>query len=120
MIKITNPNGTSITVVPSSMKWSLQDVSAADSGRDTTGYMYKNMVTQKRKLELEFSGYTWHECSQLLKVINAEYFTVKYPDMLSETLETRTFYAGDRECPVYTWWDGQKIISKISVNFIER
>lgn len=113
------PN-TQITVTPSSMKWSLQDVSAADSGRDVTGYMYKNRVAQKVKLEFEFNGLTWSQVSTLLQIIDAEYFSVTYPDMKTGTVLTKTMYCGDRECPVWTWWDGQKIISTTSFNVIER
>lgn len=113
------PN-TQITITPSSMKWSLQDVSAADSGRDVTGLMYKNRVAQKVKLEFEFNGLTWSQVSTLLQIIDAEYFLVTYPDMKTGTVLTKTFYSGDRECPVWTWWDGQKIISTTSFNVIER
>lgn len=121
MITITNlSNNTSITVIPSAMTWSLNNVNAPDSGRDYTGYMYTNRVTQKRKLELEFSGFDWKEVSDLLKAINSEYCSVKYPDMLSGTMETRTFYAGDQEAPVYIWWNGQKICSTLKFNLIER
>lgn len=121
MITITNlTSGYSVTVTPSSFKWSLQDVSAADSGRNVEGTMYKNMITQKRKLELEFPARQWTEVSSLLQAVNSEYFTVRYPDMLSGTFETRTFYCGDREVPVYTWFDNQKVVSNITFNVIER
>lgn len=121
MITIKNlDTNVSITVIPSSMKWSLQDVSAADSGRDVTGYMYKNRVTKKRKLELEFNAIEWSECPALLAAVDSEYFTVEYPDMLSGTLETRTFYRGDVETPVYCWWTDKKILSTVSFNCIER
>ena len=102
------------------MKWSLQDVSAADSGRDATGFMYKNRVAQKVKLEFEFNGLTWTQVSTLLQIVDTEYFSVTYPDMKSGTVLTKQMYCGDRECPVYTWWDGQKIISTTSFNVIER
>ena len=109
-----------ITITPSSMKWSLQDVSAADSGRDVNGYMYKNRVTQKVKLEFEFNGLSWTQVSTLLQIIDAEYFLVTYPDMKSGTSLTKTMYCGDRECPVWTWFDDKKIISTTSFNCIER
>lgn len=121
MIKITNlDTNTSIEVVPSSMQWSLQDVSAADSGRDVNGYMYKNRVTKKRKLEFEFNGIEWSEAPAILKAVDSEYFTIEYPDMLSGTMETRTFYRGDIETPVWCWWTDKKILSKVSFNAIER
>lgn len=121
MITITNlDTNVSLTVVPSSMKWSLQDVSAADSGRDVTGKMYKNLVTKKRKLELEFNAIEWSECPDLLAAVDSEYFTVEYPDMLTGTMLTKTFYRGDVETPVYCWWTDKKILSTVSFNCIER
>lgn len=106
--------------MPSSLKWSLSDVSAADSGRDVAGTMYKNQVTKKRKLELEFSGRQWTDVSSILKAVDSEYFTIYYPDMLSGNMETRTFYCGDKEVPVYTWFNSQKYVSSITFNCIER
>ncbi len=119
MITFTSSNGT-ITVVPSAMKWSLQDISSADSGRDYTGLMWKNRIGQKRKLELTFTGYSHAKTAQLMQVVNAEYFDVTYPDMLSGVVETRTFYAGDRETEVFVWWDGNKVNSSVTFNVIER
>lgn len=120
MVKFTNSNGNSIEVVPSAMKWSLQDVSASNSGRDYTGKMYKNKITQKRKLEFEFNGWEWTAVSQILQVINTEYISVKYPDMMTGTVQTRTFYVGDRETDVYCWWEDSKVLSSLTFNVIER
>ncbi len=121
MITITNQNtNTSITVVPSKMTWSLMDVSAAESGRTYTGRMYKNRVTQKRKLQLEFAGTSWSETSAILQKVNSEYVTVTYPDMLTGSMRTSEFYVGDREAPVFVWWDGKKICSSVTFDLLER
>lgn len=118
-IKNLNTNQT-LTVVPAQMKWTLQDVSAADSGRDYRGVMHKNRVAQKRTLELEFTGLSLKEISPLLKVIDSEYIQVTYPDMYAGSEQTRTFYVGDREAQVYVWWDDKKVLSSTTFNFIEK
>ena len=123
MITITNlDNGQSITIAPSSFKWSRNRVSAADSGRDQGGTMYVNQVTQKVKLELTFNGLDWAKGSELLQCCDSEYITCTYPDMLTATYQTRTFYTGDREGEVFIWWDEDynKILSSLTFNFIER
>lgn len=121
MITITNlSNNKTITIAPSSFKWSRMRVSAADSGRDQTGTMYVNQVTQKVKLECEFTGLTWQQGSQLLQACDSEYVSVQYPDMLTGTMQTKTFYTGDREGDVYLWWSNKKILSSLTFNFIER
>ena len=63
---------------PSKLNWSLQDVSIGDSGRDDTGYMYKGRITQKRKLELEWSAVTPSVASTILNAFNPEYVNVRY------------------------------------------
>lgn len=133
MITFTGYDGSTLSITPSSMKWSLMDISAADSGRGADGTMWKNRVCMKRKLEFEFNGLTWAEVAPLIRIVSGtdangnflnttyhgQYFYVTYPDMLTGTTQTRTFYVGDRECPVYTWWDNQKVISTVSFNCIE-
>ena len=117
MLKV---NGTSLPC-PASFQWSLQDISASDAGRTQDGQMQKMLVTQKRKLVVEWSFKDWSEAATILQTVNAsEYLSVEYPDMLSGTYETRTFYVGDRTVPVKLWWINRKLVEKVSFDFIER
>lgn len=105
---------------PSAYEWSLQDVSAGESGRTDDALMHKNRVAQKRKLKVEWVGKNWEETSTILKSVQKEYLQVRYPDMLSGEYETRIFYVGDRTTPVKFWFTKRKLIEKISFDFIER
>ena len=116
MIKV---NGVDLPC-PSSYEWGLQDVSAGESGRTDDAVMHKNRVDQKRKLKLEWVGKTWKETAEIMQAVNPEYISVRYPDMMTGTYQTRTFYVGDRTAPVKFWWTGRKMIEKISLDFIER
>ena len=116
----TSAGATLLTVVPSSMKYDLYSVNAANSGRTTTGKMFTNRVTQKRKLELSFNAKTWSEVAQILTAVNAEYFKVTYPDMLTGANRTMDCYRGDVGMSVYTWWDNQKMLTDITLSLIER
>lgn len=109
----------SVNVTPSGYKWSINSVNSSNSGRDTSGTMYPNIVTQKRKLELEFKGLTWRECANILQAVNSEHISVTYPDLLDFQTETRTFYSGDREMEAYTWWNGHEICASMTFNLIE-
>ena len=106
---------------PSAYTWGLQDVSSPDAGRTQDAVMHKERVAQKVKLELEWSGLTWAETAVIMTAFNPEYISVKYPDMLSGQMETKTFYTGDKSAPVKQWFNdaGEKIIDKISFNIIE-
>lgn len=105
---------------PSKLQWGLQDVSIGDSGRDDTGYMYKGRVTQKVKLEIEWSAVTPSVASTILNAFNPEYITVRYFDPKENAWQLKTFYAGDRTASTKIWTVDSKIYESISFNIIER
>lgn len=105
---------------PSSMTWSLQDVSAGDAGRTQSGLMYKQRITQKRKLALSWDGVDSATASIILKAFNNEYIKVTYPDAMEGAVRTKTFYVGDRSAPVYMYTANKKLYQNISFDIIER
>lgn len=85
---------------PSSFEWGMIDVSASDSGRTQDAQMHKNRIAQKRQLKLSWSGTDTARTARILQMVNPEYIRVTYPDAMSGTDETRTFYVGDRSAPI--------------------
>ena len=85
-------NGTEFK--PSAMSIGIQDVSASDAGRDQSGTMHKMLITQKRKIELEWWCPSPQLTKQILSAVNSEYFSVQYTDPLTNTLVTKTMYVG--------------------------
>ena len=104
--------------IPSKYKYSLQDVSLPDAGRDEAGYMHKLRITQKVKLELEWVGKKDAEVSEILNAFNAEYLQVNYKDAKLGTYVTKTFYVGDRSTPMYN--STLDIWENVAFNIIER
>ena len=104
---------------PSKFGWSLQDVSAADSGRTQDGFMHKKRVTQKEKIALEWLGCTPEDAATILSAFNPEYFNVTYRCPLSNTIVTKEFYRGDASAPYYWWVDGGRH-ENVAFNIIER
>lgn len=112
-------NGTAIKT-PSSFSWGLQDVSDSASGRTQDALMHKNRVAQKRKISLAWSNPTKDETAAILQAFNLEYINVTYPDAMSGTDETRTFYVGDRSAPMKMWTVNNKRYSQVSFDIVER
>lgn len=104
--------------VPSKYKYSLQDVSEPDAGRDEAGYMHKLRIVQKVKLELEWVGKKDAEVSEILTAFNPEYLQITYKDAKSGTYLTKTFYVGDRSAPMYN--SKLDIWENVAFNVIER
>lgn len=105
---------------PSSFDWSLQDVSAAESGRTDDSLMHKNRVAQKRKIALTWSELTPEQTSTVLQAFNPEYISVYYWDAMAGAYQTRTFYVGDRKAPVHYWFSHNKRFETVSFDIIER
>lgn len=104
---------------PASFSWGLQDISASESGRTDDTIMHKNRVGQKRKIGLQWNVKDRATTAQILQAFNPEYISVTYPDAMSGTDETRTFYVGDRSAPVKYWWVGKQLYESISFDIIE-
>lgn len=110
---------------PSSLEWGLQDVSASDAGRvhDANATMYKMLITQKRKLKLEWLNPEMGVAGQILRMVNHEYFYVRYWDVMADQLQTRCFYVGDRSAP-FRWYGlsrpDSKRLTKLTFDLIER
>lgn len=107
---------------PSEYTWGLSDSSASDAGRvqDGNDTMYKNRTSQKRKLTLKWNAPSPEKTSQILKMFNPEYISVQYLDAMSNQVETRTFYVGDRSAPLTCYTVNHKIYSSVSFDIIER
>lgn len=104
---------------PSSFEWGMIDVSASDSGRTQDAQMHKNRIAQKRQLKLSWSGTDTARTAKILQMVNPEYIRVTYPDAMSGTDETRTFYVGDRSAPIKIWTINNKRYETLSFDLIE-
>ena len=104
---------------PSTFEWGMIDVSASDSGRTQDGKMHKNRIAQKRQIKLSWSGTDKARTAKILQMVNPEYIRVTYPDAMSGTDETRTFYVGDRTAPIKIWTVGNKRYEVLSFPLIE-
>lgn len=104
---------------PSSLQWGIQSVSDSNAGRTTDGLMHVNLITRKRKIELEWTGVSFVVASEILHAVNPETFNVTYLDALTNTRLTKKFYVGDRTAMVYSYTDGYKRYQNVAFNIIE-
>ena len=105
---------------PAALSWGLEDITAGDSGRTEDAVMHKNRITQKRKISLSWNNPTQEETAVIPQAFNPEYIKLTYPDAMSGTDRTGTFYVTDRSAPVKIWTVGTKRYSSVSFDLIER
>lgn len=113
---------------PSSMNWSIQDVSDKDTGRTMDAKMHKKLVAAKRKLELSWPAANTSDAAIILQAFDStksEFFSVTYWDAMDGKMETRRFYRGDANAPVLMWVENypgtgkRHLYQSIKFNIIE-
>lgn len=107
---------------PSSFSWSLMDLSSEDgTGRTLAGTATKDVVSQKRKLSIAWNNIGKDDAEAILKQVNSKvFFSVTYPDAMTGTNLTKTFYIGDRKAEMKIWSPTKKIYKTLSFDFIEK
>lgn len=105
---------------PSEFTWGQADISASDSGRTEDTIMHKNRVGTKRQLHLGWQNKDPATTATILQAFEPEYVSITYPDALTGTTLTKTFYTGDKSAPVRYWTAGLKRYQTISFDVIER
>lgn len=109
--------GTTIKT-PSSLQVDISDIDG-EAYRSANGTMIRDRIAVKRKLNCEWSALTSTEVSSILSKITATSFTVTYLDPLTASEQTKTFYVGDRNMPVYRLVSGKELWAGLTCNFIE-
>lgn len=95
------------------------DIDADGSGRDEAGYMHRDRVAIKKKLNCRWSNITQANLNRILQVIGGVFLEVRYKDMDGQIKEG-IFYVGDREAPVYSYAIHGTLYASFTCNFIER
>jgi hypothetical protein len=111
-------NGSDVPIPPE-FGWSIQDVSAPDSGLTLDGLMQKERVTRKEKIQLKWNGKSPEDTATILQAFADEYFDVTYVCPLTNSVVTKQFYCGDQSAPYY-WWCNGGLLESVSFNIIER
>lgn len=105
---------------PSSLTWGLQDISTSEAGRTDDVIMHKCRVGDKRKLGLGWQNIKPAEAAKILTQFEDEYFRLTYPDVATNSMQTRTFYRGDITAPFKWWYRYGKFYSELSFEVVER
>lgn len=121
LITITKANGTSVALPdPSGFQFDVQDVDGSTAGRNQSGYMFRDRVAVKIKVECSWQNLRQTQAATILNAITDQFFTVTCPDPRTGSNVSFTAYCGDRTVPAYNLRSGKWIWSELNVNFIER
>lgn len=84
-----------------SLEVSVNDLDDGSSSfRTMDGLLRRSRIAQKRQLQVEWGRKSWAECAQIMTAIEPVSFEVTYPDPMTGTNQTKTFYCANRPAPV--------------------
>ena len=92
---------------------------SSNAGRLDSGYFVGDLIAIKTKLNVQWPPLTQQEASQLLTLLDRQYVSITYKSETGINV-TKDFYFGDVSTGIYSWADGQQLVSGISCNAIER
>jgi hypothetical protein len=110
-------NGTEISAYPAEFEVTLMDLDDAESTfRTADGTLTRDRVARKRQIRMTWRALRWEALASILQSMQDEFFEFTYPDPMTGTQRTGTFYAGDRtgayafERNGVYWWDGLTMV----------
>ena len=99
VFQIQDSGGNWVDITPyiafGGLKWSRNDVEAANAGRMQNGEMQRDRVAIKYRWDVTCRPLTAAEQKTLLQLINPEYVSVKYTDPLTNSTKTGTYYSNN-------------------------
>lgn len=120
-MSIISINGTPIHD-PKEFSVTIQDFDSESSGRGNTadGKMFRERITTKLKIELNFPPLNMSEMSTILQSISPVFVTVTFPNPYTGTIDTKSMYAGDKVIPMYSCINGVVKWEGLSFSLIEQ
>jgi len=110
-------------VIPSPKEFQVtpMDIDNSESSvRTSDGTLTRDRITIKRQIDITWGILRWNDISIILKSMSDMFFEVYYPDPMEGTYVTKTFYVGNRPCPVALEKDGVLMWDGLKVTLTER
>lgn len=103
---------------PSDYLPGIMDIDKAE--RNARGDMIKERITTKRKIELAWKHLSKEDLSKVFTAVSPNFFQVEYLDPQTNSRQTGTFYAGDRNVGALDYIGGNIRWKDIKFSIIER
>lgn len=103
---------------PSDYSVGIQDLSKAE--RNARGDMIMERIATKRKLDLSWKHLSKQDLQLVMNAVSPVFFKVEYLDPQTNSRQTKTFYAGDRNVGALDYINGEIRWKDIKFNVIEK
>lgn len=107
---------------PASIQWEISTTDALTSGRSPSDIMFRDVIDDKRKLQVSWPPMSDAEISAVLQKLDDPFFFLEFPDAHDGTRREMECYVGNRPAPLYAYDEnsGEWKWGSMQVSFIER
>ena len=113
-------NGRDIAAYPKEFTVTPLDLDNDTTVRTADGRLNRDRVAVKRQVEMSWGVLEWRVMAALLQSMADVFFELYYPDPMEGTYVTKTFYVGNRPCPMAVVQDGKIWWNNLKVTLTER
>jgi hypothetical protein len=114
-------NEVEIAEYPSEFSVTTMDLDNGDSTtRSANGTLNRDRIAVKRQITMGWGLIEWSKLAKILQAMANMYFQLYYPDPMDGVYATKTFYVGDRPCPVAVEQNGKMYWLGVKVTLTER
>lgn len=122
ILQIIDASGTAHDLPdPAKIKYSVQDIDSASSGRGLDGNNLRDRVAVKEKLIISWPPLQASDVEQILALIADASFNCRFWSLKTGGFRTANMYAGDRSADAYNLMEGKAtdIWTGLSIDFVE-
>lgn len=106
---------------PKEISVTTMDLDSSDSTtRSANGTLTRDRIAVKKQIDITWPAMNWTDMATLLQAMSNVYFTVYYPDPMEGNYVTKTFYVGNRPCPIAIEKNGVIMWDELKVTLTER
>lgn len=97
-----------------------EEIWSANTGRNAAGSMVGTRVATKAKIKFSWNALSWADAAKIKQAVCGKGFTTcTYPGVDGQS-HTITGYFSAPSFSQYSWQDGKRWATAVSVNFIEK
>jgi hypothetical protein len=114
-------NGVELPEYPEQFSVTVLDIDDGDTTvRTADGTLNRDRIAVKRRIQMAWGLIGWQNLSTILQSMQSTFFEVYYPDPMTGTYATKTFYASDRPALVAYSSGGDVRWSGLDITLIEK
>jgi hypothetical protein len=107
-------------VLPTPTDYSVSKMDISQANRNAKGMMVIDRITTKTKISVKWAFVSADDLKTILNAVAPTYYNVTYLDPVAGANVTSSFYCGDRDVGMVSYFNGVPVYKDLGFDLIER